>query len=91
MTRLYEPGEPADRDLIDLLVRRDGDRTAIVLRSGLRLSVLNIAWGYDEGDTHAHVTTNISPNKDGESIDLFVTDQVLAIEDNAGEIIYGGA
>lgn len=91
MTRTYEPGEPADSDLIDLLVRCDGERTAIVLRGGLRLSVLNVAWGYDEGDTHAHVTTNVSPSKDGESIDLFFTDQVLAVEDNAGEIIYGSA
>jgi hypothetical protein len=62
-----------DKDLIDLLVKREGTRTAVVLRDTTRLSVLNIAWGYDDGDPHAHVTTNISPSVPEASVDFFST------------------
>ena len=79
--------EPADAQLIELLQRRDGHRTILVLRDGRRLSVINIAWGYDIGDEYAHVTSNISPAVDGESVDFFMTSQVERILNESGEDI----
>ncbi len=40
-----------------------------------------MVWGYDEGDSAAHVTTNISPPVDGATIDFFFTRDVCEIED----------
>jgi hypothetical protein len=40
------------------------------LSGGETLSVFNIVWGYDLGDGFAHVTTNISPEIAGTSIDF---------------------
>lgn len=80
-----EQPQPSDNDLIALLVRRDGQRTLIELRDGRRLSVVNIAWGYDMGDEHAHVTTNVSPSLKGEPIDFFFTNEVVAVQDEAGQ------
>ena len=53
----------ADDELIGLLTAREGRLTKIVLHDGQSLDVWNIAWGYDESDDHAHVTSNISPRK----------------------------
>jgi hypothetical protein len=66
----------ADTGLIDLLRERDGRPTVVELHDGRRLTVVNIAWGYDMGDTHAHVTTNCSPFIDGEPIEVFSTAEV---------------
>ena len=60
---------------------RDGQPTIVVLRDGQALLVMNIAWGYDEGEGFAHITTNISPFQDGRDIDLFLTSDVLHILD----------
>jgi hypothetical protein len=79
-----EKPDPADKTLVELLVERDGQRTLVQLRDGRRLSVINIAWGYDIGDEYAHITTNISPSVEGESIDLFVTNEVVAVQDESG-------
>lgn len=70
-----------DGELIDLLVHRDGRATEVLCRDGRVLTVVNIAWGYDEGDSHAHVTTNISPDVVGASMDLFFTHEVTAVRD----------
>ncbi|WP_052664452.1 hypothetical protein [Nitriliruptor alkaliphilus] len=43
--------------------------------------VVNIAWGYDIGDTHAHVTTNCSPAIEGEPMDVFFTHDVRGVVD----------
>ena len=59
-----EQSEPRDADLIQLLAARDGSVTHVELLTGVLLQVINIAWGYDEGDECAHVTTNISPAMD---------------------------
>jgi hypothetical protein len=75
--------EPLDAELIDVLVSRDGIATAVTLKSGLRLTVHNIAWGYDIGDEHAHVTTNISPEVGGATIDFFLTSEIQSISDLA--------
>jgi hypothetical protein len=59
-----------------------------MLRDGRQLSVFNIAWGYDEGEAYAHVTTNVSPSVSGESVEVFVTDEVVRAQDETGELIY---
>jgi hypothetical protein len=51
-----------DRAVLATLRARDGQATTVVLKDGRSLEVLNIAWGYDEGEPFAHVTTNISPD-----------------------------
>lgn len=56
-----------------------------MLRDGRRLSVINVAWGYDIGDEYAHVTSNISPGIDGESVDFFFTSDVEIVLDEAGQ------
>jgi hypothetical protein len=70
-----------DRDVLRLLQERDGVETLVVLRDGQRLTVVNIAWGYDAGDEFSHVTTNISPSEEGRSFDLFFTSEVASILD----------
>jgi hypothetical protein len=81
-----EQPDPADQTqtLVELLVECDGERTLVQLRDGRRLSVINIAWGYDIGDEYAQITTNISSSVEGESIDLFFTKEVLAVQDESG-------
>lgn len=71
--------DPVDADLIDLLNGRDGKASVIVLTDGNKRTVYNIAWGYDMGDAHAHVTTNCSPFIEGQSIDFFYTNDVTAV------------
>jgi len=39
-----------DDALIELLRSQDGELTTVVLANGARLDVVNIAWGYDEGE-----------------------------------------
>ena len=72
---------PVDNELIDLLVRREGVATEVVLRDARRLKVINIAWGYDDGDAHAHVTTNISPFVPEAETDFFFTNEVATVVD----------
>jgi len=53
------------------------------------MSVRNIAWGYDEGDDWAHITSNISPAIEGAPIDFFSTRDVLRIDDSeTGETLF---
>lgn len=81
---------PADQTIIDLLDRRVGRLTEVVLADGRQCRVFNVAWGYDDGDESAHVTSNCSPFKEGEDIDLFLTADIALIRDGAtGELLYG--
>ena len=59
-----------------LLRSRDGRPTTLVMRDGRVLTVVNIAWGLDEGEDYEHITTNISPQFDGASVDFFLTSEV---------------
>ena len=70
---------PKDTGLIKVLVKRDGEPTLAVLKDGRELKIWNIAWGYDLGEAYAHVTTNISPNIDGQTVDVFETHEVVAL------------
>ncbi|NHC47141.1 hypothetical protein [Motilibacter aurantiacus] len=84
----FEPGPILDQPLIDLLVQRDGVPSIVVLQDGRRLVVHNIAWGYDADDSYAHVTSNVSPDVPGSSVDFFHTDKVTEILDGSGRSIY---
>ena len=75
--------EPADIEVIALLASRDGIPTLVTLNAGSQCTVHNIAWGYDVGDEYAHVTTNVSPEIDGASIDFFFTSDIQSITDLA--------
>jgi len=79
---------PVDEQLIDLLRKRDGRLTTVVLNDGRQLQVLDIAWGYDWQDTHAHVTTNCSPGAPGMSLDFFFTHEVASVVDDQGSVLY---
>lgn len=72
---------PRDEATLHVLRDRDGLLSEVVLSGDETLSVFNIAWGYDLGDGFAHVTTNISPEIAGTSIDFFSTEAVTAITD----------
>jgi hypothetical protein len=80
--------EPANIEVITLLSSRDGIPTLVALNNGSNCTVHNIAWGYDIGDEHAHVTTNVSPKIDGASIDFFFTSDIQSITDpSSGETL----
>lgn len=68
-----------DADLIALLQRQDGIRTEVALDDGRRISVWNIAWGYDLDDEYAHITTNCSPFVGQEPLDFFFTNEVVEV------------
>jgi hypothetical protein len=74
------PPQRDDNAIIALLKSRDGQATMVRLTGKRTIRVFNIAWGYDDGDEFAHVTTNISPRVSGEQIDFFFTHEVLNIE-----------
>ncbi|MFL6858067.1 MAG: hypothetical protein ACJ8EB_09195 [Allosphingosinicella sp.] len=63
-------------EIVPILRSRDGRPTAVVMDDGRVLTVLNIAWGMDEGEDYEHLTTNISPRLEGASIDFFLTSEV---------------
>lgn len=82
---------PLDGELISLLQERDALATEVVLRDGRRLTVFDIAWGYDLGDQFAHVTTNISPGRDDRPIDVFFTSEVVKVADpETSAVLFAG-
>lgn len=84
----YEAGPPLDEELIDVFVQHDGEPLEVRLSDGRRLIVHNIAWGYDAGDSYAHVTTNISPDVPGVSIDFFYTHELVDVRNEDGALVY---
>jgi hypothetical protein len=85
----FQPGEPLDEELIAALRTQDQRESSVELTSGVVLRVWNIAWGYDARDTHAHVTTNVSPGAPDPdaSVDVFNTDEVVKITDAESDTI----
>ena len=79
---------PKDEPLLAVLQERDGQRTAVVLSTGAVLRCFNIAWGYDQGDEYAHVTTNCSPFIAGEAVDFFFSSEVVRLEDGTGSCLF---
>ena len=70
-----------DQQIIDLLKARDGKLTHLRMKSGSVLKVYNIAWGYDLGIAHAHVTSNISPAIPDSTVDFFHTNDIVSVMD----------
>jgi hypothetical protein len=88
----YEPGTSTRRDgeVLAALRASDGCATEVQLRDGRSLRVWNVAWGYDAGDSWAHITTNISPSVTGEQVDYFYSHQVDRIaESDSGRLLLG--
>lgn len=81
MSTGYEPGRPVPRDrtILDVLQQRDGQLSEVELGDARVCAVWNIAWGYDAGDSWAHITTNISPDVAGQEVDFFFTHEVQTI------------
>jgi len=78
-----------DRALLELLLARRGVATTVELTSGVLLDVNNIVFGYDEGADQAHVTTNINPFIEGESVEVFMTGEIVAVRDaGSGTVLY---
>lgn len=69
-----------DREIINILVRRDEVKTTVVLENEQSLEVHNITYNYDDGDDFAYITTNISPET-GNSFDFFYTNEIVRIID----------
>ena len=74
--------KPKHEIALDVLKRRDQQPTRVTLDSGQIARIWNIAWGYDAGESVAHVMTNVSPTPDEEhSVDFFRADEIRRIED----------
>ncbi|TWU14651.1 hypothetical protein CA54_35200 [Symmachiella macrocystis] len=73
---------PYARALDILRTMRVGDTFNVHLCDGTIRVVHNIAWGYDVGETVAHITTNISPEPNcPHEIDFFLADEIDRIVD----------
>jgi hypothetical protein len=77
--------EPVDDDLIQLFRSRDGTRTDVTLKDGRIFAVFDIAWGYDFDDPYAHISTNVSPDVEGQSFDFFFTREIAVVTDPEDE------
>ena len=66
-------------EIVPILRERDGRPTTVSMGDGRELTVFNIAWGIDEGEDYEHLTTNISPDVEGASIDFFLTSEVRSV------------
>jgi hypothetical protein len=87
----HRPGEPdpADLRVLAVLQARDGVLTEVALSDGQVLPVWDIAWGYDAGDSWAHVSTNISPGPPGSPFDVFSTSEVLTVRaPETGDVLF---
>jgi hypothetical protein len=87
--RSWEPGVPDARDLeiLEVLQQRDGRLSEVELKDGRTCEVWNIAWGYDAGDSWAHVTTNTSPYVAGQDLDFFFTHEVQTIREPESAVV----
>jgi len=80
--------EYLDINIIDLFKQNDGKLLLITLENNDLIRIWNIAWSYDIGDEYVHVTTNISPEKENESVEYFFTNEIMKISDSDGKILY---
>jgi hypothetical protein len=85
-----EPGDPDPRDLeiLRVLRERDGVLTEVLLKDGHVRAVWDIGWGYDAGESWAHISTNVSPGASGRPFDFFFTHEVYLVRDPmSGELL----
>ena len=75
--------KPAYDVVLDLLKRREGVATDIMLDDGRTVRSQNIAWSFDLGNPVAHLTINVSPLNPESNlpIDSFFADEVVRIVD----------
>jgi hypothetical protein len=86
---MQSPSPAHCRLIVPLLKARDGQSTKLELSGPRSLEVFNIAWGEDIGDDYEHITTNISPEVNGTTVDLFFADEVASVIDPAsGKILW---
>lgn len=82
------------RKALEVLKTRQGRRTDVVLSSGHRLAVWDVAWGCDEGAKYEHLTTNISPGPgpdEPHTIDFVFTSEISElIEPVSGACLFEG-
>lgn len=74
-----------DAQLVEAL--RRACPCTIKLDDGRALRVLDVAWGYDMGDDHAHITTNVSPGDPGAEIDFFFTCEIEDVSDSGSRVL----
>lgn len=75
-----------DSHIIEIFNFLNDTEAIVTLGDGRELKVWNIAWAYDESDDFAHITSNISPTKEGASIDFFYTNEIKTIANNGEQI-----
>lgn len=75
-----------DSHIIEIFNFLDNTETNVTLHDGKELKVWNITWGYDESEDYAHITSNISPIKEGTSIDFFHTNEIKTISNNREQL-----
>lgn len=75
-----------DSQIIEIFKSLDDKEAFVTLHDGRELVVWNIAWAYDTADDFAHITSNISPSKEGTTIDLFYTSEIKAISHNGNQV-----
>jgi hypothetical protein len=79
-----EQGEKA----LDILKERCGQMTFVSLYNRTVVQVIDIAWGRDMGVDYDHVTTNISPGREGLDFDFFLTSEIKQIRTEDGKILF---
>ncbi len=75
-----------DSHIIEIFNLLDDKEAIVTLHNGRELKVWNIAWGYDDSEDFAHITSNISPSKEGTTIDFFNTSEIKSISNNVNLI-----
>ena len=86
-------GEPITPGLgariVDILESRAERETKIEMADGQTYVVFNICWGRDMGEDWEHITTNISPDIKGASLDFFLTSGVTKLTDpHTGAVLW---
>lgn len=82
--------EHAERAL-QILRFRGGQPTEVILTSGRRIVVSDVAWGRDIDDEFDNVTANASPPTDQRQIHFFFTSEISAVVDpSTGETLFEG-
>lgn len=85
MKSIQQP-PPADRQLIQILLDRDGTLTRVKLMDGRLLDVWDIAYGYDMGDAYAHITANMEKREPPVPMHFFSSEHILRIIDGVSGV-----
>ena len=84
---VFVPGRGAA--LVKLLEARDGLLTLLVLADGRTHRSFNVAAGRDIGAVWEHISTNVSPDVEGETSEFMFTGEIVEVIDPAtSETLY---